>query len=158
VIRDGTADDVSLVREALYRALAWNPQRVLPPIEHTMVHPDVARYHNGWGRAGDISVVAEIDGAPVGMAFCRTFTEDDHGHGYVDAETPELGIAVADGYRGGGIGARLLDALAERAHAAGFAQLSLSVEAANRARHLYERSGYAVHSLDGDGIRMVKRL
>jgi GNAT superfamily N-acetyltransferase len=157
-VREGTIDDLELYRDALYGALAWNPARTLPPRDHTLAHPDVRRYHHGWGRHGDIGVVATLDGASVGAAFCRLFTDDDHGHGYVDAETPELGIAVHDGHRGKGVGRMLLDVLAECARREGFAQLSLSVEKTNPARRLYERAGYTFASEDGEGVRMVKRL
>jgi GNAT superfamily N-acetyltransferase len=60
----------------------------------------------------------------------------------VDEDTPEVSIAVAEPYRGRGIGAALLRGLAEAARSAGFAALSLSVEDGNPARRLYERVGF----------------
>jgi GNAT superfamily N-acetyltransferase len=157
-VRDGTIDDLPLIRETLYRALAWHPDRVLPPLAHTMVHPEVARYHRAWGRTGDIAVVAMSGAEPVGAAFCRVFTDDDHGHGYVDSSTPELAIALAREHRGKGAGSQLLAALEGRARSAGYRQLSLSVDAANPARRLYERCGYRTLSEDSEGIRMLKTL
>ncbi|MBP1632938.1 MAG: putative acetyltransferase [Acidobacteria bacterium] len=109
-------------------------------------------------RPGDVGVVAESDGALLGVAFCRLFTSDDHGHGYVDDETPEVAVAVAEGYRGGGLGARLLNELAEAARRAGFLQLSLSVDSGNPARRLYRRLGYRTVSDDESGVRMVLAL
>jgi GNAT superfamily N-acetyltransferase len=70
-----------------------------------MEHPDAAIYHRDWGRHGDLGVIATEDGEVVGVAYCRLFTDDDHGHGYVDAATPEIAIAVREGRRGEGIGA-----------------------------------------------------
>jgi GNAT superfamily N-acetyltransferase len=157
-IRDGTVDDLPLIKETLYRALAWNPERVLPPLDHTMVHPAIIRYHRDWGRDGDIAVVAMADGEPAGVAFCRLFTDDDHGDGYVDANTPELTIAVAEEHRGHGVGARLLAALEDRARAAGVGQLSLSVDAPNPALRLYARCGYVELERRPDGVRMLKKL
>jgi GNAT superfamily N-acetyltransferase len=158
VLRDAGADDVEHVKWALYTALAWNPERRLPPAEITIEHPEAVRYHRGWGRPGDLGVIATVEGETVGVAYCRLFTEDDHGHGYVDERTPEVAVAVSDGHRGRGLGARLLENLAEQARAAGFEQLSLSVDAANPARRLYERLGYREVAADDDGVRMVVTL
>jgi GNAT superfamily N-acetyltransferase len=155
VLRPARPDDVVHVRWALYTALAWDPERRLPPPEVTLEHPAASRYHRDWGRPGDLGVVAEAAGRVVGVAYCRLFTEADHGHGYVDEETPEVAVAVREENRGEGLGARLLSALADTAHAAGFERLSLSVAAENPARRLYERLGYREISSDGDGIRML---
>jgi GNAT superfamily N-acetyltransferase len=155
VLRPARPNDVEHIRWALYTALAWDPERRLPPPEATLEHPEAVRYHRDWGRRGDLGVVAELDGQVVGVAYCRLFTEADHGHGYVDEATPEVAVAVREGNRGGGLGARLLNALADRARAAGFERLSLSVAARNPARRLYERLGYRELSTEGDAVRML---
>jgi ribosomal protein S18 acetylase RimI-like enzyme len=155
VFRPAGADDVEQVKWALYTALAWNPERQLPPLEITLGHPEAARYHRDWGRAGDVGVIAELDGEVVGVAYCRLFTDDDHGHGYVDEETPELAVAVREGKRSGGLGTQLMSELAEAARTAGFARVSLSVDADNPARRLYERLGYRELSTDEGGVRMI---
>jgi GNAT superfamily N-acetyltransferase len=155
VFRPAGADDVEHVKWALYAALDWNPERQLPPLEITLEHPEAARYHRAWGRAGDLGVIAEVDGGVVGVAYCRLFTDDDHGHGYVDAETPELAVAVLEGKRSGGLGTRLMNELAEAARTAGFARLSLSVDAENPARRLYGRLGYRKIATDEGGVRMI---
>lgn len=157
-MRPATADDVAHIKWALYLALAWNPDRELPPAELTLAHPEALRYHRDWGRAGDLGVIAERGQALVGVAYCRLFTPQDHGHGYVDERTPEIAIAVDKRERGQGLGAILLHALAEQARAAGFTQLSLSVDTDNPARRLYERAGYLTISADEDGTRMLLAL
>jgi len=150
--------DVEHVKWALYEAVSWDPERALPPFELVVEHPELERYHRDWGREGDLGVLADSGGAVVGVALCRLFTEDDHGHGYVDEETPELAVAVAEGQRGNGIGARLVEALAESVRAAGFSSLSLSVDADNPALRLYERLGYREITRDDDGVRMILDL
>jgi ribosomal protein S18 acetylase RimI-like enzyme len=158
LLRELTGDDVDHVRWCLYAALAWTPSRKLPPLEVTLAHPEAARYHRHWGRRGDLGVVATEGGEVVGVAYCRLFTAEDHGHGYVDARTPEIAVAVRDGHRGRGLGGRLLTELARVARAAGFAHLSLSVDQGNPAIRLYERLGYREVSRDEDGVRMVTDL
>jgi ribosomal protein S18 acetylase RimI-like enzyme len=157
-LRSATPDDLALVKHAIFVAMAWDPARALPPEEHLLVHPELVKFHRDWGRTGDVGVVAEADGQATGIAFCRLFTDDDHGEGYVDAETPELVIAVWPEHRNRGLGARLLEALEKAASAEGRAQISLSVDAANPAVRLYRRAGYDVVREDGRGLLMLKRI
>ena len=93
----------------------------------------VALYVKGWGRPGDTALIAVEDGFPVGAAWFRLFPRDQPGYGFVDEETPELAIAVSPHARGKGIGDALLHALYERAKADGYAAVSLSVDARQRA-------------------------
>lgn len=158
MIRLAVADDLPHLKRALYEAIAWNPERELPPLEWAIEHPELARYYAGWGRPGDLAVVAESEAAAVGASLCRLFTDDDHGHGFVDATTPELAVAVWDGRRGQGIGSRLVEALEELARGEGYERLSLSVDTDNPARRLYVRLGYEELTVDEDGVRMLKTL
>lgn len=157
-IRDASDDALAIVKRVLYEAVGWDPSRTLPPMEQAVEHPELAIYHRDWGRRGDLVVVAENGTGSVGGAFCRLFTEDQHGHGFYDEDTPEFGIAVWEGERGRRIGTRLLQTLEERAHRQGVETMSLSVESANSARGLYERLGYeVVEEREGD-VLMLKRL
>ena len=115
-------------------------------------------FHEGWGRPGDTGLVGELESEPVGVVWYRLFTEAEHGEGFVDEATPELAIAVADGYRGRGVGRALMDAIHERARADGLERISLSVDEDNPAKGLYARLGYADYE-PGDGLgRMILTL
>jgi ribosomal protein S18 acetylase RimI-like enzyme len=157
-LRRANGGDLAHLKRTLYEAIAWNPERDLPPFEFVIEHPELARYHAGWGRPGDLAYLAADGDAVVGASLCRLFTEEDHGHGFVDAHTPELAVAVWDGHRGQGIGSQLMDALENVARAERFSQLSLSVDTDNPARRLYDRLGYVELTVDDDGVRMLKTL
>ena len=157
-IRQLRSDEVEFLREMLYTALDWRADNTLPPAEWVLAHPQVSVFHEGWGRHGDVALVAEADDRPIGLVWYRYFTEEAHGEGFVDEETPELAIAVIDGYRGRGIGRSLMNAAHERARSDGIARISLSVDAENSARGLYESLGYIDYEPE-DGLgRMVLSL
>jgi GNAT superfamily N-acetyltransferase len=153
VVRRIGPDDIEHVKWALYTAVSWNPDRPLPPIEAVIEHPQLAIYHRNWGRMGDLGVIAQENGEVVGVAMCRSFDADEeHGHGYVDSETPELAIGVVAERRGEGIGAWLMKLAAPRA--AGFRQLSLSVT--QRTRPAGSANSLATASLaDEGGVRVL---
>ncbi len=158
VIRDLANGEAAFLEEMLYTALAWRPGVELPPKEWVLEHAQVIVFHRDWGRAGDTALVAEEDGRPVGAAWYRFFTEAEHGEGYVDEQTPELAIAVVGGFRGRGIGRRLMDEIHARARADGHTRISLSVDAENPAKRLYAALGY-VDFEPGDGSgRMILDL
>lgn len=158
-IRELRADEVSFLKDMLYTAIAWNPERQLPlPKAELLELPQLTIFHEGWGRQGDTALAAELEGQLVGLVWYRFFTEDVHGEGFVDEATPELAIAVADDHRGRGIGRALLEAIHERARAEGLERLSLSVDDDNPAKRLYARLGY-VEYVPGDGLgRMILTL
>jgi GNAT superfamily N-acetyltransferase len=153
----GTAD-VAAVQLALFLAVSWNDPPDIPDLATVLAHPDVAMYHEGWGRAGDLGVGAVVREKLVGSAFARLFTDDRHGYGFIDTDTPELGIGVAKSHRGQGIGRLLMGSLAEMARAEGIRRLSLSVNNPNPAKRLYESLGYALVEDDGKSSLMVLEL
>jgi GNAT superfamily N-acetyltransferase len=157
-IRELRSDESAFLGDMLYAALAWKPGRWLPPKFLLLRIPQVAVFRKGWGRPGDTAIVAEQDAALIGLVWYRFFTEAEHGEGFVDEKTPELAIAVADGHRGKGVGAALMEAIHARARADGIARISLSVDHDNPARRLYERLGYVALAERDDDDRMVLDL
>ena len=153
-IRRAQPSDESFLREMLYEAAAWR-DGPRPPVAQVMAKPRVSLYVEGWPRPGDEGVVAEDEaGHPVGAAWYRLFTNEEHGYGFVDEAVPELTVAVTRSSRGRGVGTRLLDELITRAHKNRIAALSLSVEEDNPALRLYDRIGFVRVGRDGNAWTM----
>jgi GNAT superfamily N-acetyltransferase len=157
-IRDLRPDETAFLRDMLYTALDWKADGSLPPKSVVVRIPQAAIFHEDWGRQGDTALVADEDGARIGLAWYRFFTDAEHGEGFVDEATPEVAVAVVDGHRGKGIGTALMDAIHARAREQGVGRISLSVDRDNPARHLYERLGYVAVGATEDDERMVLDL
>ena len=149
VIRRTRADDAQFVREMLFEAAYWRSARPRPSLEEGLAQPELAKVLAGWGRPGDLGMIAtDGPGERIGAAWMRLWTEADHTQGFVDEQTPELGIGVRREFRRHGVGTALLLAVLGRAREDGVPRVSLSVEIENVARLLYERFGFKLHSVN----------
>jgi GNAT superfamily N-acetyltransferase len=122
-----TAQDEPFMWEMLYQAIYVPPGASLPE-RAILQQPDVACYVLGWGRPGDLGLIA-VDAeseVPAGAAWLRLWRGAERGYGFVDRRLPELTIAVVPECRGQGFGTVLLQQLL--AHAAShYPGISLSV-------------------------------
>lgn len=157
IIRTAEPDDIELLKEALYISVVWDEEEP-SGFEQVVGHPELAQYWENWGRPGDLGVVAERDGQYVGAAFGRLFTEDRPSYGFVDEQTPEVGIGIIEDERGKGLGRQMMLQLEELYQEFGCRRLSLSVNFTNPARHLYESLGYTKVGQDENSAQMVKDL
>jgi ribosomal protein S18 acetylase RimI-like enzyme len=156
-IRPLAQEDAHCLWEMLYQAIHV-PEGAEPLAQEIVHSPGLAHYVAGWGRAGDMGYLAvDADGMLVGAAWLRLFPADDPGYGFVDDATPELSVAVMPGYRGQGIGTRLLSALLDAA-AERYDAVSLSVQADNSALRLYQRLGFEVVEDGSTWFTMRKQL
>ena len=157
-IRQLSPSDQQALWEMLYHSL-YVAQGGPPFPPEVVRRPEIAKYVEAWGRAGDLGFVAvdSTSNRPVGAVWLRLLSGDERGYGYVNDETPELGIAVIPGYRGRGVGSELLSRLLESA-AAHYRQVSLSVSADNPAVRLYVRVGFEQIGVRGASVTMVKRI
>jgi GNAT superfamily N-acetyltransferase len=142
IIRIGTHNDLPFLEHMLFAAFFWSPDYPRPEVQKFMQHPEFRKLLSNWGRVGDKAVIAEENNTPIGAAWYRLWTEENHSYGFVDKETPELGMAVRASYRSKGTGRMLLRALIAAARDEGARALSLSVDPANFARRLYESEGF----------------
>ncbi len=139
----------------LYEAVHWDPDTRREPVKE-MLATEAGRYVEGWGRPGDDALVAlALGNEPAGAAWLRTFEPARPGHGFIDADTPELALAVARDHRGRGAGSLLLGGILGRARGRRVPRVSLSVHRENPVRSMYERFGF--HKVDerGDSWTML---
>lgn len=151
VIRPARADDQGFLWEMLYAAI-FVPPGDHPPPRTILGDPHLAHYVEDMGaRPGDAAWIAESpEGTPRGAVWLRRLPSGDPGYGFVDARTPELAVAVAEGHRGRGVGSQLMTTAL-----AATGRCSLSVDRRNPAMRLYERLGFGVVSESGDSVTML---
>jgi len=119
----------------------WDPPPAgLRPIEVLQV-PGVRIYAENWGKPSDVGVVAQVEGVDAGACWLRLLPVGV-GLACVDAETPQLGIALEPQFQHKGFGRPLMHETLQAARRAGYRQVSLTVHPENPAQHMYERCGF----------------
>lgn len=154
-ISPATEADLPFMREMLYQSIFVQP----PPPRSILDQPEFKHYIAGWGKPHDAGFIA-TDAAsdePIGATWIRLLTHDDPGWGYVDDDTPEVcTLAVMPQWRGRGVGTALMDALLRYVDVR-YEQVSLSCDPNNPAMRLYQRLGFAYHSVSGTSHTLVRR-
>ncbi len=135
-----TAADQDRLWHWLHVALWDPPPAGLRPIEVLQL-PGVRVYAEHWGQPGDVGVVAQVDGMDVGACWLRQLPEGV-GLAWVDAQTPQLGIALEPAFQHLGYGEPLMRRALTAAYDTGHRQVALTVHPANPARRLYQRCGF----------------
>lgn len=153
-IRPIAESDEPFLWQMLYEAIHAPPDSPRPP-RAIVGRPELVRYAAGWGREGDLGLLALAlpSEARLGAAWLRCFPQDAPGYGFVGEGIPELTMALVPAARGQGIGTALLHQLLRLA-AGRYPALSLSVAPDNPARRLYERVGFRPVGQAGDSLTM----
>jgi ribosomal protein S18 acetylase RimI-like enzyme len=155
-VRPLDAGDQEVLWDLLHVALWDPPPAGLRPRE-ILQHPGVRIYAEDWGRPGDVGVIGLIDATIAGACWMR-LVKGGQGLGYVDDETPQLGIALFPAFQHRGHGERLMRAALEAARAHGYRQVSLTVHPQNPAIRLYERCGFVKREVRNTYHLMVADL
>ena len=80
----------------LYQSF-YVPEGEKPFPREILQEPHISKYVSDWGRHGDIALIAKTqDREPLGVVWLRGFDGTNMGYGYVDDNTPELWISVAE--------------------------------------------------------------
>lgn len=157
-IRRGTPGDLPFLEAMLFEAFFWDPALRRPDLAAFREGEEFRKLLAGWGRPGDLAVVAEDGATKLGAAWYRLWTDAHHSYGFVDARTPELALGVAAPARRRGVGRALLRALVTAARAEGHPALSLSVAPQNAARRLYESEGFRRVGASGTSWTLRREL
>jgi GNAT superfamily N-acetyltransferase len=157
IVRPANHGDEEFLPKMFVEAVLWRPEWPKVELDVLLADPRLAVYFDGWGRAGDVALVATVGDAPVGAAWFRLFTAEAPGYGFVGNDIPELGIAVVPEERSKGIGRALLRQLQIAARERGYRGLSLSVHPDNPARRVYETLGFTATNGDDSAVTMLWR-
>ena len=138
IIRNIRKSEIGLLKDFLYEAV-FVPEGVEHPPRDIVERPELRVYTDDFGtRKGDNCLVAELGGRVVGSVWTRIM--DDYGH--VDDETPSCAVSLYKEYRGQGIGSQLMMKMLDLLRQQGYKKVSLSVQKANYAVKMYEKSGF----------------
>ncbi|WP_391115829.1 GNAT family N-acetyltransferase [Psychrobacillus sp. L3] len=149
-------NEKSFLMEMLYESIHIELEKK-PPLDELLYTDELKKYHQNWGRKGDKALVA-IDnaGTLVGAVWYRLFSSEERGYGYVNDNTPELGIAIKKEVRGKGLGTQLMYSIIEEAKNNSFNAISLSVDGDNtNAINLYRSLGFEEVRREGTSITML---
>ena len=138
--RSLTAEDQRKLWHWLHVALWDPPPSGLRPIG-ILQNPGVSIYAEAWGRPTDVGVIAQIDGQDAGACWVRLLPVGV-GLASVDAETPQLGIALESEFQHKGYGRLLMLEAMQAFQRAGYKQVALTVHPENPAQFMYERCGF----------------
>jgi [ribosomal protein S18]-alanine N-acetyltransferase len=93
-IRHGVKEDEDFLWEMLYQAI-FIPDGEPRPSREILNEPNIAQSLKGWGRKGDIALIAMAPNqTPIGAVWVRLFNETNKTYGYIDDNTPLLGMAL----------------------------------------------------------------
>lgn len=157
IIRAIDLSEIHILRDFLFHAIFVHEDEQIPTKE-VVNRPELACYYAEFGRKDDICFVAENDNQIVGAIWTRIFEESNKGYGFVDVHTPELSMSVLEKWRNQGIGTNLLKKMLAELRERNYTQVSLSVDTANYAYHLYVKFGFVPVYYEGRSVTMILKL
>ena len=114
-IRPFKMRDMSFLWEMLYQSI-YIPEGQRAPSRDILQEQNIEKYLKNWGGVHDHALVAlDGEGNPVGAVWIRLLNHENAGYGFIDDDTPELGMAIMSEHRGRGIGKQLLSEIIDSA-------------------------------------------
>lgn len=149
--------DIAFLKDMFYLSL-FVPENGTPFPRSIIAQPNLAKYYLDWGRKTDCGILVEKNDEAIGAVWCRFFDDVNKGYGFVNAQTPELGIAIQESFRNQGLGQVLLLKMFEALKNKGIKSASLSVDKRNQAFRLYQRNNFQIVGEQGTAYTMLKTL
>jgi ribosomal protein S18 acetylase RimI-like enzyme len=156
-IRKILPTEYPFLSQMLYETV-YTPESEAKLDQNVLLRPEFAVYVEGFGRAGDLALVVKIEKRLVGAIWSRIFTDENTGYGFVNINTPELGIAILPEYRKLGIGLILLKQFLELLIENKYEQVSLSVDTRNYAYKFYLKNGFENVEIIDNSAKMILKL
>ncbi len=151
-------DEFDFLEEMLYESI-FVPEGH-PPLPYSIIKdPAIAKYIQDWGNSSDdIAIVAEIEDELIGAVWGRKFKQQNAGYGFINENTPEIGIAVKKEYRNMGIGKKLMTEICSIYKSRNIQAISLSVSQGNKAKQFYLQHGFIITNENNDDYIMMKSI
>ncbi|MDM5246126.1 GNAT family N-acetyltransferase [Lysinibacillus sp. G4S2] len=155
---EGNENEFEFFQDMLYESIHIPENK--PSKEALLNSPDIKKYHEGWGKVGDKALIAfNRENQMIGAVWYRLFDETNKSYGYIDCNTPEIGIAVSKEVRGRGLGTSLMLKIIQQAKDDGYHTLSLSVDLENSsAINIYNKLGFKDYEVVGTSKTMIFKL
>lgn len=162
MFRLSTRADPGFLAEMLYEAVYWRDDGAeeRPSLDALLTDPEFASSVQGWGREGDVAVLALDRGdEPVGAAWYRRHEGSNGGaaspRGFFASDIPIVCVGVYPEFRARGVSELLLGSLVVRARADGLKGLSTHVDRDDPMTRLFAKVGFEVAIGGGDDTTMV---
>lgn len=129
-----------LLDDFLYEAI-FIPEGVQAPPRSIIEQPELQVYVKDFGKhPDDICFVAEVDNKVVGAVWVRVM--DDYGH--IEEGVPSFAISLYKGFRGYGIGTKMMERMIDELKTRGYSKASLAVQKGNYAVKMYKKVGFEI--------------
>lgn len=156
-IRPLKREEQPLLEAFLYQAIFQrDTQNMLP--RSIIYQPDIWVYIKEYGKPDDHCLLAELDSQIAGAVWARILSGPVKGFGNIDEHTPEFAISLYPGFRGQGIGTRLMQAMLQLLREKGYPKASLAVQKDNYAVTLYQKVGFSILRETEEEYIMVVQL
>ncbi|KOP71409.1 acetyltransferase [Lysinibacillus sp. FJAT-14745] len=155
---EGNEKEFEFFLEMLYESVHIPENK---PLKEVLLNsPHIRKYHEGWGRKGDkVLIAVDAENQTVGAVWYRLFDDNNKSYGYIDGNTPEIGMAVSKEVRGRGVGTLLMHKIIQQAKDEGYNTISLSVDLENdTAINMYQKLGFKDYEVVGTSKTMIYKF